>query len=314
MRHPWLNRIAVLVGVSTLLLVALGYIVYKERPSLRKIAASLSTVQKPRYSPASQAGRGFDFRSMVNALIGPEPVYPPHLSEDATEALIGRFIESGDTDVRVCEMLGELRDAPPRGAADVHAWASDRIANRMENPYLEAMLIPIGAVLSRSGFAPVATRVRDAAFGGDVMPDFDVLQAQARSDLYSAAPQLEDVSLRAYHLYALFRSVNWHPELAQDFATIELCEQIEERLETAIAGEYSGISLRSETAELLSWMAANRVTAQESGFEPALAGTMSVLVTPTSVAFESPWMKNAFGTGLVLGLPPAIETSVQAGR
>lgn len=220
-RRPWLNRIAVIIGVATLLLGALGYIVYKERPSFTKIASSLSNIERPRYAPiGTSASRGFNFRSLVSGLIGPEPVYPPHLSEAATDALIERFSETGDTDVRICEMLGDLREAPPRGVAEVHAWADERIANRMENPYLEAMLLPMGAVLSRPAFSSVAMRARDAALGGDVPADFDVLQAQARADLYSAAPQLEDISLRAYHLLTIFRSVNWHPELAQDFSTL----------------------------------------------------------------------------------------------
>lgn len=305
--HPWLYRIAVLVTVFVLLLGALGYIVYKERPSLGKIASNFTSLHRPRYAPATSAARGYDFRSLFSGIIGPAPVLPPHLSEESTDSLLTRFVDSGDVDVRICDMLGDLREPPPNGAAEVHRWADERIKNRMENPYLESILIPMGAILARPAFAMVATRVRDAAFSGNQTADFDVLLTQAKADLFAAGAELQDVSLHAYHLYSLFKAVNWHPELVNDFATNELCEQIEARLQTRIEGEATGVSIYAESQELLSWMAANRITMTEAGFNPALSGSVSVLVTPTSIEFEMPWMKTALGTGLVLGVPPALE-------
>ncbi|MEK7357402.1 MAG: hypothetical protein AAB250_13200 [Bdellovibrionota bacterium] len=310
----WPNRIAVFLVVLALLAGAVGYIVYMERPSLRKIASNIVSIRRPNVaSPtATTASRGFDFRSLISGLIGPEPIRPPHLSAEATDALIARFSESGDLDVRICEMLGELREPPPKGAAEVLAWVSNRVENRIENPFLEALLMPIGAAMARTPMGRIAESVRSAALSGNEAPDFEILQAQAKADLYSAESQLNDVSLRAYHLYAMFNAVNWHPELAQDSATNELCGAIEARLQTAVEGDFSGVSIRSETQELMNWMAANRVTTKESGFNPALGGAISVSVTPTSLEIATPWMKSLLRTGFVLGLPPALEESVHA--
>lgn len=313
-QHPWLNRIAVIIAVFVLLVGALGFIVYKERPSLRRIASALGTdfeFQRPRYVPATAASRGFNVRNFVNELIGPEPVYPPHLSETATDTMIERFVERGDVDVRVCEMIADLREVPPKGAADLHRWVDERLTNRLENPFLETILIPMGAVLSRPAMSVVATRVHDAALGAEITTDFPSVQTQAQAELFADAPFLEDISLRSYHLFTLFKGVNWHPELASDFSTIELCELIEGRLESSLEGVDPGVSIRTETQELLNWMSENRVTLQESGFNPSASGAMSVLVTPTSIALETPWMRSAFGSGLVLGLPPALPESVQ---
>jgi hypothetical protein len=303
--HRWLNRIAVLIGVLLLLVGALGFIVYKERPSLRRIASGYASLRRPRF--VQTASRGFDFSPVVDAILGPEPIRPPHLSEEATDAVITRFIDSGDATVSICSQLGDLREAPPRGPAEFHAWAEERITNRMENPFLEAILTPLGAVLARPAVAPLAKTVRDNALSGNETPDFDVMQTQAKADMFASRAQLEDISLRAYHLYALFRGLNWHPELVSDPDTNEICEMFETRLQAALDGDTTGVSTTTEARELLNWMAANQVTTEEAGFDPALSGATSVLVTPSSLEIETAWMKKVVGSGLVLGLPPALE-------
>lgn len=251
-------------------------------------------------------------RSPANTESSPEPdaVY----DDLVVSYLIERFIERGIAEVNVCQNLTSIQGPPPNEPSEFRTALRNHAARiTPENPFIDAALAPMGAVLNIAPVASVLGDIRAYKDTGDFSylqgEDFDSQVSLATAELVINQPRLELIAQHAYHLYVIARATSILPGLANNSLTTELCTTIEGRLEAALTQALPETAeqrinqenaLREEKASVLRLLADSGLSPQAVGFNPNASTRVSATVSEEGISLRTAWMQNAFGTGFVI--------------
>jgi hypothetical protein len=325
-RRKHARLIGVGLSVALLLIASFVFIVVKSLPSMTTLRAAYfsSRLHKPvterqletvsaSTRPADTATT--DSRSPTTAVAVPSatpnpmaaqaPVAntpaPRTLADYATE----RFIDRGDRTLAVCSLLSTLGNgAAPFDLSSLNEHLNSQIQTSQPDPFAEAILAPLGAILQIPSVASVATEIRDAQETGDTsflrQTQFYSAVAFAAADAYSNRSLIDRVSDHAYHLSVIARIAATIPGSGSDPALQDLCTAVEARTLTPALATRDDETL--ERATLLQLIGAMGLTPQQAGFDPDLATRISIQLTPTQLTLTSPWMTQMYRSGLRLSV------------
>ncbi|HVK61062.1 MAG TPA: hypothetical protein VM432_05910 [Bdellovibrionales bacterium] len=257
---------------------------------------SIRTSGSPRQPPPAAASPSPGTVSVPPSIETPDEVIADYFVE--------RFVDSGATDVRVCENLGDEGVYAPRSRNELHnvmlAQASGRAP---ENAFVESAIAPLGAILQTDGVSGVIDDIWQARESGAGIVDsaqFYTDAALATADLYSQLSGIERISQHAYHLYVLSRISAGLPGFADQPEVQDLCEAIQDRIEAGIDAEIDPDDIADENAQILALIAEAGLSTGQVGYNPFLPQTVTLDTTVNRFAISAPWMFQQFGGGVSL--------------
>ncbi len=312
-RRKHARLIGVSLSVTLLLLAAFVFIIVKSLPSLTELRSSYfsSRLRKPvlektldTVSASTQPPSAPPTRT---AAVAPSPT-PAAISAPSSRTLADyateRFVDRGDRSLAVCSSLSGSTGSGPFDFATMNARMTSQINSGQVDPFAEALIAPLGAILQMPNVAAVVTQLRDAQESGDTgllrQTQFYSAVAFAASDVYSNRAMIDRVSDHAYHLSVIARIAATIPGAGNDMTLQSLCTAVEARVLAPMSATNEDET--AERAALLQLIGAMGLTPQQAGFDANLSTRLSVTVTPTQLTLSSPWMTQMYQSNLQLSV------------
>lgn len=306
--------IGVGLSVGVLLFAAVIIIILKSLPSTSELRMHYfsARLHKPiAVAPAAPTvpftgGVANDPQTVSGATSAPAPAPPPAptaapVTTTLADYAADRFVGQGDRTLNVCDELQNLSALAPIDRASF-TQAIQQQVNGTDNPFANAALAPLAALLQIPNVGSVVAQIRDAQDESDPglvhQAQFYTTVALAASDVYSNRATLDAVSDHAYHLSVMARLASYVPASANDSTFQNLCDAVEARVITP--GTTAAQDNAAEKSALVQLIGAAGLTPSQVGFDPQMNTHLSVGITPEAVTVSSPWMNQMFGSGLQL--------------
>ncbi len=305
------------LGVCALVTVVTLAIVYFSFPSADDLTSGIAGVAPPQavLTPAPPANP--ENPSPAPAARAPASSAPirPTATDAMLSYLITRYVDTGATEIRVCDTLAGPA-ASPRTSLDWRAAFND-FASRQNrrDPVIESILVPVGYFVRLPNVAVVLQRMQDTLETGDRVfldqPDFPRLLSLASSEVIRSRTILAQLSQRGYDLYTLARVVQMNPDLANDARTLNLCALITNAANRDMLGQAS-LPVSDEKQYVLNYLADIGVSPTQVRYDFNLLNEVSAVLTERQVSLSSPWLNRTMGTPFfVVALGEALPASPQ---
>lgn len=309
--------IGVTLSVALLLVGAIVFIVLKSLPSTNELRAKYFSSRL--HKPVSTVVRVQDpVTETVSGATSPAPttaavqtaqpvgaavaVAPLSL----TDYVVDRYVDGSDRSLRVCQNLTSTGLAAPTDNASFGRNLQAQIEGPQINPFAEAALAPLGALMQLPSVGGVVRQIRDVQDSGDRsllrQAQFYSEVAYAAAEVYRNKAVIDALSEHAYHLSVMARLAALNPSLANDVDFQNFCSSVELSAVNSVIPTPEEIE--SERSALMGLIASSGRTPSQVGFDPSLSTQTSISVQTDRVMFGSPWMMQMFGSGLLLSANP----------
>lgn len=195
------------------------------------------------------------------------------------------LIKEDYKDIRICENLGRSSKVK----MDLNIVQDALYDNHRNDPAIESFRVPLKNVFQskpvKELFSEIERLDKNKVEGEERSSylqkvGFYALAAKKAQEMYSMKSEYEEVSDRAYDLYVISEIAKKKPELAQDKAVLDYCNELE-----ASIGNKAKTDLKEEKKEILKLIDYAGLTPQELNFDPEARTKFQISLTKKALSF-----------------------------
>lgn len=303
----------ILIGFSVLFCVLLiavgviGYQVLKQLPSPSQIGKMMnSQKQKPlnatgsaskNVPAATQPKEGSTLEALKEAA---------HIQDERklNKYVEGMFLDYSRPLISVCEKLNLARESEllkvgvvPKDENEFFKTVGDALDKNPDDPFAESMFSTVRYVFRFPRAKDLIETVEAAKGGSDresTMAEKAIFYSKAvmaYREMHAHQKEINDFSMRTYHLFVLGQAVRDNPELANAPEMQSYCQSIQKSMNEDVP--YNATVEATEMQKFLSWA---RIPPESVNFNPNMKSNMNIELSDNQFKMSLGWMGELMNT------------------